>query len=159
MYNTINFQKTQEGLIAVVATCKTLLGYFTENIEANNLNTVIDKLIPTRMISLTTEEYSTKENTLLRNISYCIVAAYGDKIASLIQDVSYQVKDNILIISMITAYPSLLIGEKGKDFDRVEQLLKKEFINKENGFTDIQLNIIENQWNAKNYMLSNLINY
>ena len=145
MYNTINFQEIQEGLIAVVAACKTLLGCFTENIEANSLNTAIDKLIPAKVVSLVTNRYNSKESNLLKDISYNIVAAYGDKIASLIQDVSYQIKDNILIISMITAYPALLIGEKGKDFDRVEQLLKKVFINKEDGFTDIQLNIIENR--------------
>ena len=161
MYNTTNYKEIasllsqSEELVKILLEQSIFLG-MSEDFKA-----LKDKLAKAQVSSLTTDTNSAPsgKELHLRNIAHTLVNSYSFKEASNIKDLFYKVDGTNLIVGMVVSRPGILIGVRGSAFQQALEELKKDFMGEEWGFTDVQLELIENRFDYSQYHFEGIDDY
>ena len=161
MYNTTNYKEITSLLSQSEELVKILLEQSIFPAMVEDFNELRDKLAKAQVSSLTTDTISAPsgKELHLREVGFTLVNSYTYSVAANIQDLFFKVDDTILTIVRITQRPGLLIGGGGRSFDKALADLKGEFIGEKWGFSDVQLEIVENRFWIGNYHFEGIGDY
>ena len=161
MYNTTNYKEIASLLSQSEELVKILLEQSIFPGMSEDFKVLKDKLAKAQVSSLTTDTISAPsgKDLPLREVAYTLVNSYTYSEATNIQDLFFRVDDTVLTVGMITQRPGLLIGGAGRIFDLALAELKGEFVSDKWGFSDVQLEIVENKFWIGNYHFSGIGDY
>ncbi len=161
MYNTSNYKQITSLLSQSEELVKILLEQSIFPAMVEDFNDLKDKLSVAQVSTLTTDTNSAPsgKELNLRQVAYTLVNSYSFKEASNIKDLFYKVDGTNLIVGMVVSRPGILIGKGGQAFNKALEELKKDFMGEEWGFTDVQLELIENKFDYSQYHFEGIADY